>query len=71
MSRRVRGQPADAMQLGLPFGIRSAPAEGAMEPLTVTVAEALLLTGLGQTKLYELMAIGDLERSFRWPAFGR
>ena len=61
MSRRVRGQPGDPMQLGLPFGIRSLPAARAMEPLSVTVAEALRLTGLGQTKLYELIGSGDLE----------
>jgi hypothetical protein len=33
-----------------------------IEPLSVTVREAQRLTGLGQSKLYELMADGSLIR---------
>jgi excisionase family DNA binding protein len=33
-----------------------------IEPLSVTVREAQRLTGLGQSKLYELMADGSLTR---------
>ncbi len=31
-----------------------------MEPLTVTVSDALRATGLGKTKLYELIGAGRL-----------
>lgn len=60
MSRRVPGQPNDAAQLDLPFGIRRMAAPRAIEPLTVTVADALRITGIGRTKLYELIGTGDL-----------
>lgn len=61
MSRRVHGQPGNAAQLDLPFGIRRIPGQRAIEPLTVTVADALRIIGIRRTKLYELIGSGDLE----------
>ncbi|KPF80253.1 excisionase [Novosphingobium sp. AAP93] len=31
------------------------------DPISVRVAEAIRLTGIGRSKLYELMASGDIE----------
>jgi hypothetical protein len=33
----------------------------ALEPLTVRIPTAMMLTGLGRSKLYELIASGDIE----------
>jgi len=35
--------------------------EGAPEPLSVRIKEACRLTGIGRSKLYELIASGDIE----------
>lgn len=35
--------------------------EGAAEPLSVRIKEACRLTGIGRSKLYELIAAGDIE----------
>jgi excisionase family DNA binding protein len=40
----------------------SLPSDGrAIKPLTVTVAVALQITGLGRTKFYQLLADGTIE----------
>jgi len=35
--------------------------EGAPEPLSVRIKEACRLTGIGRSKLYELIAAGEIE----------
>lgn len=40
-------------------GVEEAPAAG--EPLLISVPEAARLLGLGRTKLYELIATGEIE----------
>jgi excisionase family DNA binding protein len=62
MIRRTSNGKADNSQLGLPFG--GAPPVGtpqAMEPIAVRILEAVRLTGIGRSKLYELIASGDIE----------
>jgi excisionase family DNA binding protein len=62
MIRRTSNGKADSSQLGLPLGI--APPVGkpqAIEPITVRILEAVRLTGIGRSKLYELIASGDIE----------
>ena len=62
MIRRMSNSKADDSQLGLPFG--GAPPVGrpqVMEPITVRILEAARLTGIGRSKLYELIASGDIE----------
>jgi len=57
--------PANCEQLGLPFGSPlkppGAPLVSTIDPLTVRVAEAVRLTGLCRSKIYELIASGDIE----------
>lgn len=62
MIRRTGNGAADQAQLGLPF--EAAPAHNptkAMEPIAVRIAEAMRLTGIGRSKLYELIASGNIE----------
>lgn len=62
MIRRTSNSKADSSQLGLPFGL--SPLAGkpqVMEPITVRILEAVRLTGIGRSKLYELIASGDIE----------
>jgi excisionase family DNA binding protein len=62
MIRRTSNGTADNSQLGLPFGVPSpASKPQAMEPITVRILEAVRLTGIGRSKLYELIAAGDIE----------
>jgi excisionase family DNA binding protein len=61
MIRRVGSQPVDGVQLGLPFRAPATPPVTASEPISVRIAEAIRLTGIRRSKLYELMASGDLE----------
>jgi excisionase family DNA binding protein len=60
--RRTSNSKADSPQLGLPFGV-SPPADKpqATEPIAVRILEAVRLTGIGRSKLYELIASGDIE----------
>lgn len=56
--------PPPEGQLGLPFDASvnvepAAPVPG--DPITVRIAEAMRLTGIGRSKLYELIASGDIE----------
>jgi excisionase family DNA binding protein len=62
MIRRTSNSKADNPQLGLPFGAGS-PADKpqVMEPIAVRILEAVRLTGIGRSKLYELIASGDIE----------
>ena len=61
MIRRTWSQPLDGVQLGLPFGTPATPPATATEPISVRIADATRLTGIRRSKLYELMASGDLE----------
>ena len=62
MIRRTSNGKADNSQLGLPFGaFLSADKPQVMEPITVRILEAVRLTGIGRSKLYELIASGDIE----------
>lgn len=61
MIRRAGSQPAGGVQLGLPFSAPSTAPGAAMEPIAVRIAEAIRLTGIRRSKLYELIASGDLE----------
>jgi excisionase family DNA binding protein len=38
-----------------------APAEGRFEPIAVRVSDAVKMIGLGRSKIYELIASGDIE----------
>jgi excisionase family DNA binding protein len=62
MIRRTNNGTAGNSQLGLPFG-GAPPADKpqVMEPITVRILEAVRLTGIGRSKLYELIASGDIE----------
>lgn len=57
--------PTDGGQLGLPFAplarLPTAPLPLTHDPLTVRIAEAVRLTGLCRSKIYELIASGDIE----------
>lgn len=49
-------------QLSLPFasGPKASRSNGA-EPLAVRIPDAVRMTGIGRSKLYELIASGDIE----------
>lgn len=55
---RRQGSAKD-QQLGLPFPPTTKTAS--IEPLSVRISDAIRLTGIRRSKLYELMASGDLE----------
>jgi excisionase family DNA binding protein len=62
MIRRTSDGKADSSQLGLPFGVTSPVGKPqVIEPITVRILEAVRLTGIGRSKLYELIASGDIE----------
>lgn len=62
MSARKSPVVSGDQQLTLPFA--SAPkasrSNGA-EPLAVRIPDAVRMTGIGRSKLYELIALGDIE----------
>src|SRR3546814_6225561 len=62
MKRREAKSPASDEQLALPFD-RSPKAirTNGAEPLAVRIPDAVRMTGIGRSKLYELIASGDLE----------
>ena len=63
--RTANAAPPIAEQLGLPFDKHlkpaTAPVVPTLDPLTVRIAEAVRLTGLCRSKIYELIASGDIE----------
>lgn len=62
MIRRTSNSKADNPQLGLPFGGASPTGKPqVLEPIAVRILEAVRLTGIGRSKLYELIASGDIE----------
>ncbi|MBU6395451.1 MAG: helix-turn-helix domain-containing protein [Sphingomonadales bacterium] len=64
MIRRTASPPKADGQLGLPFDgaeTSAPPVQVPGDPISVRVAEAIRLTGIGRSKLYELMASGDIE----------
>ena len=60
MIRRVGSMLRDSEKLALPFG-KPAVTETTLEPISVRIADAIRLTGIRRSKLYELIASGDLE----------
>lgn len=48
-------------QLVLPFAARPSLATQPIEPFTVRITEAMRLTGLRRSKLYELITSGEIE----------
>lgn len=62
MKRREAKSPAKDAQLDLPFDRRpkTARTNGA-EPLAVRIPDAVRMTGIGRSKLYQLIASGELE----------
>ena len=62
MTRRKGKNTADSGQLGLPLEKpKSLQSKPQCEPITVRIPEAIRLTGIGRSKLYELIASGDVE----------
>ncbi len=62
MKRREAKSPASDEQLDLPFDRRpKATRTNHAEPLAVRIPDAVRMTGIGRSKLYELIASGDLE----------
>jgi hypothetical protein len=62
MIRWTSNGKADNSQLGLPFGVAlSADKPQVMEPIAVRILEAVRLTGIGRSKLYELIGSCDIE----------
>jgi excisionase family DNA binding protein len=63
--RTTNSAPPAGEQLGLPFDQQpkraGSPAVPMLDSLTVRIAEAVRLTGLCQSKIYELIASGDIE----------
>ncbi len=63
--RTANSAPPAGEQLGLPFDQHpQSPiphAVSPLDPLTVRIAEAVRLTGLCRSKIYELIASGDIE----------
>jgi len=58
--RRTGSPSGQGKQLALPF-TSSAATAGAIEPISVRIADAIRLTGIRRSKLYELIASGELE----------
>lgn len=62
MTRRKGRDGAGGAQLGLPLEKPKPPlTKPQSEPITVRIPEAIRLTGIGRSKLYELIASGDVE----------
>jgi excisionase family DNA binding protein len=62
MTRRKGRIVKDSAQLGLPLEeSRPALPKPQSEPIAVRIKEAIRLTGIGRSKLYELIGSGDLE----------
>lgn len=62
MKRREATPANREAQLDLPFNGRpNAPRSNGAEPLAVRIPDAVRMAGIGRSKLYELIASGDLE----------
>ena len=62
MTRRKGRIAEDSAQLGLPLEKpKSLHSKPQCDPITVRIPEAIRLTGIGRSKLYELIASGDVE----------
>jgi excisionase family DNA binding protein len=62
MIRRNGQSVSVAAQLSLPYeNINERGVSRQLEPLTVRIPDAIRLTGICRSKLYELIASGDLE----------
>ncbi|WP_084356229.1 helix-turn-helix domain-containing protein [Novosphingobium lentum] len=62
MIRRNGQSVSGAAQLSLPYeNVNERGVSRQLEPLTVRIPDAIRLTGICRSKLYELMASGDLE----------
>ncbi|MBA4040292.1 MAG: hypothetical protein C0474_00510 [Sphingobium sp.] len=62
MKRREAPPANGETQLDLPFNSRAkAPRTNGAEPLAVRIPDAVRMTGIGRSKLYELIASGDLK----------
>lgn len=59
MIRRNGASSGDTSQLSLPFQ-KEGPGS-ALEPITVRLPDVMRMTGLGRSKIYELIASGDIE----------
>ena len=62
MTGRKGRNKEDVAQLGLPLDRPKPPlTKPQCEPITVRIPEAIRLTGIGRSKLYELIASGDID----------
>lgn len=62
MIRRTSPGVQSSEQLSLPYGVfQDRSVSRPIEPLTVRIPDAIRLTGICRSKLYELIASGDLE----------
>jgi Helix-turn-helix domain len=62
MIRRTGHGVSSAAQLSLPYEtLNDSAALRQIEPLTVRIPDAIRLTGIRRSKLYELIASGDIE----------
>lgn len=62
MTRRKGQHLGSSKQLGLPLEKpRSTLPKPQCEPITVRIPEAIRLTGIGRSKLYELIGSGEVE----------
>ena len=59
-ARRDDADVASAAVSGALEGLDQA-SFGSMEPITVRIPDAIKLTGIGRSKLYELISSGDIE----------
>lgn len=59
MIRRNGTLAEDSSQLSLPFQ-KKGPGS-VVEPITVRLPDVMRMTGLGRSKIYELIASGDIE----------
>lgn len=62
MTRLKRREVDGGAQLDLPLQTPRPPIlKSQSEPITVRIPEAIRLTGIGRSKLYELIASGDVK----------
>lgn len=61
MRRTTISNESRGEQLSLPFAQERCPPTPALEPFTVRITEAMRLTGLRRSKIYELIASDNIE----------
>ena len=61
MRRTTNSKESRGEQLSLPFAQEKCPLAPALEPFTVRITEAMRLTGLRRSKIYELIASDNIE----------